>query len=305
MDNELKTRLQDGASGFECTIDAQDLRFTCMIPSGLFSSAPPIAKNPHNHPFFELHLIQSGSVTLLSDEQAFLLEKNDLALIPPGVYHTAIPVEEELRDLAFFFTFERIEGEPPQEAFYETFTEKLRAKQAPIVFKQAFGISLAMLALIEEMGKSHPCKQTRLNLKITEIMLQLIDLLCPEERGSFSGRFSQTTHEKLLIDSFFANNTDPSSDLKDLSELIFLSERQSNRVLQSLYGLPYKKKLIETRVQYAKYLLATTSLSIDEISRKCGYRSPVGFHAAFREVSGTTPAKYRSAAKKRLSISEK
>ena len=266
MKTELKTLLQDSASGFECAIDVQDLRFHCMIPSGLFLPAPPISLNPHNHPYFELHVIQSGSLTLLGDQSACLLEKNDLALIPPKLYHAAYQIEDDVHDLSFFFRCEQIKNLKTEEPFFQTFSEKMAEISAPLVFRQAFGVSHAMLALIEEMGQSHPCKSTRLKWKIAEILLQLIDLCFPDTRGVFSESYSQPTREKMMIDAFFANNVQSESSLTELSESIFLSERQTNRVLQSLYSLPYKQKLIETRVFYAKFLLATTTLSVDEIS---------------------------------------
>lgn len=73
------------------------------------------------------------------------------------------------------------------------------------------------------------------------------------------------------------------------------------RMSKSLFQHNYKKKfgitfiqdLIKSRTEYAKMLLTTTNLSIDAISRQCGYKTYIHFTKQFHEQTQMTPSEYR------------
>lgn len=51
--------------------------------------------------------------------------------------------------------------------------------------------------------------------------------------------------------------------------------------------------ILEERLAYAKKLLATTTMSLQEISLQCGFSSCSYFHQQFKKNLGMTPQKYR------------
>lgn len=63
-------------------------------------------------------------------------------------------------------------------------------------------------------------------------------------------------------------------------------------------GKQYKDYIISLRVEYAKKLLLTEPLSVNEICEKTGYNNVSHFIQLFKKMTGTTPAKYRSSSKK-------
>lgn len=75
--------------------------------------------------------------------------------------------------------------------------------------------------------------------------------------------------------------------------------RMSRSAFQHLYrerfGVSFVQDLIESRVQYAKMLLTTTNLSVNDIAMQCGYRNYAHFLRQFKEKTGTTPTEYRLA----------
>jgi AraC family transcriptional regulator, activator of mtrCDE len=54
--------------------------------------------------------------------------------------------------------------------------------------------------------------------------------------------------------------------------------------------------LTRTRMTVAAGLLTTTGRSLEDIAASVGYRSPSAFGRAFREITGTTPARWRRSA---------
>ena len=80
---------------------------------------------------------------------------------------------------------------------------------------------------------------------------------------------------------------------KHLSEYLHCSQRQLIRKMQALYGVSFRQKLIESRMDLARYLLRSTEASVNEISTKVGYADNAAFFRAFRQHTGKTPAQYR------------
>lgn len=62
-------------------------------------------------------------------------------------------------------------------------------------------------------------------------------------------------------------------------------------------GKQYKDYIISLRIEYAKKLLLTEPLSVNEVCEKTGYNNVSHFIQLFKKMTGTTPAKFRSASK--------
>ncbi|MBY8880140.1 AraC family transcriptional regulator [Actinacidiphila acidipaludis] len=61
-------------------------------------------------------------------------------------------------------------------------------------------------------------------------------------------------------------------------------------------GMGVADFLTRTRMTVAADLLTTTGRSLEDIAASVGYRSPSAFGRAFRDITGTTPARWRRAA---------
>lgn len=82
-------------------------------------------------------------------------------------------------------------------------------------------------------------------------------------------------------------------DAQQLCRDFHLSYGHFRAVYKSLFGISFHKDVIESRISYAKYLLITTSVSLSAIAYKCGYEDEKYFMRQFRQLTGTTPNKYR------------
>jgi len=59
----------------------------------------------------------------------------------------------------------------------------------------------------------------------------------------------------------------------------------------------FRSDLINMRIDYAKDLIANTTLSLEQIAHKCGYNSEVHFYRQFLSKTGTTPGDYRNSSR--------
>ncbi|MBR6530002.1 MAG: helix-turn-helix transcriptional regulator [Clostridia bacterium] len=290
--NEKNIILPEKATGFECETVIENTRFHTVLTAEAFLPSPTPQPLSHNHAVFEGHLTLSGSAELITPHGCFSMEKNDFCIIPPRTYHYTVEKKASVSAITFSFSFRKVEKESKTD-LYQALTEALNTDGKPLLFTRAFALAHTLFELTEEMGRGALGKSERLQTKTAEALFCLLDLICPSLRGECSDALSPSTRQQFAIDNFFAQNYDHDVTAKDLADIIFLSERQTNRVLEELYGLSFKQKLIEARIQIAMQRLIRTNLSVTEVARLSGYQSNVGFHTAFRQLTGMTPAKYR------------
>ncbi len=98
--------------------------------------------------------------------------------------------------------------------------------------------------------------------------------------------------EELL--SYITENIDRQLTLEGLAQRVSLSPFYFSRVFKKETGYTLRDYLIHTRVNAAKFYLKTTSLSLKEISYRCGYGSDSTFCTTFKRATGMTPLGYRN-----------
>ena len=96
-----------------------------------------------------------------------------------------------------------------------------------------------------------------------------------------------------LIEEYFNEFYMKKINLKKLSKRLFLSEKQTERIIKKSFGVSFREKLSKIRIANAKKMLAETGLEIRDIAEACGYSSYNGFYLAFREKTKMTPNEYR------------
>ena len=79
-----------------------------------------------------------------------------------------------------------------------------------------------------------------------------------------------------------------------LAALASFSEYHFIRVFREAVGMTPRKYIIQVRMDHAKYLLKSTSLSVQEVGYKIGYASESMFCSSFKKSFGMTPSEYRA-----------
>ena len=81
--------------------------------------------------------------------------------------------------------------------------------------------------------------------------------------------------------------------LNILADAFHLSAQYISQLFKNEIGVNFLVYLTSIRMERAKKLLISTSLSIGEISEKCGYGDYRVFTKAFKKAEGSTPSQYR------------
>jgi transcriptional regulator GlxA family with amidase domain len=78
-----------------------------------------------------------------------------------------------------------------------------------------------------------------------------------------------------------------------LAEEMHLSERQLTRVFKTELGVTPAEHVEGVRLEAACRLLETTTNTVEQIAKQCGYANPETMHRAFRRRYNTTPLDHR------------
>lgn len=81
--------------------------------------------------------------------------------------------------------------------------------------------------------------------------------------------------------------------LSEISRAAALSPYHFLRIFKTFYGITPHQYLTQTRMQFAHYLLQSSSKTIGEISLACGFESHSAFGRVFRRVWGCSPLEVR------------
>ena len=98
------------------------------------------------------------------------------------------------------------------------------------------------------------------------------------------------------IQSHMLQNLDKLLTLEELAALANLSKFHFSKKDQQLTGHAPIQHFIAMKVEYAKYLLETSNLGIQEIALRLGYEDNLYFSRFFKKHEGIAPSLYRKSA---------
>ncbi len=92
---------------------------------------------------------------------------------------------------------------------------------------------------------------------------------------------------------YIRDHCDRDITLTDVAKAAWLSPTYFSRLFVQTTGIHFSDYLRRCRLEKAKDLLATDTLSVKEIAAAAGFRSTAYFIKLFSEAYGMTPGKYR------------
>lgn len=109
-----------------------------------------------------------------------------------------------------------------------------------------------------------------------------------------SSRLMRETYEefkKFRLDLY--RNLSKDWNVCAMAKSLSLSRSRFTILYCSIFGISPKEDLISQRISYAKHLLSSSNMKIEEIAIYCGYSNVYHFIRQFKERTGLSPGKYR------------
>ena len=220
---------------------------------GGFYHTPNTETGLHLHHYTEVHVLDNGSALFSVDGNRLELHAGEMLVIPPHCLHTCLSRTEGAKHKAF-----------------QTDCETDLLKKYTI----SEGIIKEFILAIEEACASNEYSRVSLYLPLLCSLYHNVTVsVTPVNDYSF------------LICEFFFLNYRQSISLSDLAQMLCLSERQTERLVQSCTGNSFREALNDTRMKVAEQLMESKAMSLEEIAQYVGYQSYSGFWKAWKRYS--------------------
>lgn len=219
-----------------------------FLQNGFYGSEMP-TRHMHRHNYSEIHLVSGGTVIFSVDDKECTVSDGVILVIPKSVFHGCVFMDEEARHCAFQIDcdFDGIEDYSVNSSVVSAFIDE-----------------------IEKCGKNGDHGS----------ISAYITLIC----SYFSPRLEarRVTDVGFLISEFFLNRYGSDVRLEELAEILHLSPRQAERVVESYTGRTFREELTATRMSVADRLISLSDKSLCEVAQYVGYRSYAGFWKAYQ-----------------------
>ncbi len=243
----------------------------------------------HFHPQHELTYIEESVGTKFIGDFVGPYEPGELVLVRSNLPHCWKNVNtSENRSKSIVVQWNK--GIFPEVPELEVVFDLLRKASKGILFDKMDSVRL--LPLIQNLP----------NLDGSELYIQLLQLLTQLSACSYNtisassfmidlpteyGSRMSKTHD------FVSNNFQRKIYLKELADLVNMSEQSFSRFFSKMMGRSFFTFLNEYRINMSVRMLLDTDYSVSQIGYTCGYESLPFFHKQFNKYKGCTPLVYQ------------
>ena len=253
---------------------------------------------PHNHgKCYELRYVSAGHGIQVINDTDLEITAGDWILLHPGEnhYQPANTVGEDLVQYSFRFSVKT----PPESASAQ------QKKAYTAMLEMLNGIRLLKDENLQNLPSWELLTKEILNKKYgffnylqalcTILLTEFLRLSEKKSAHIFpSEELKHSFFWREQIDRLLRYHYMERLKLKDFADAMKVSSRQASRIFIREFGVTYVTKMMETRLQQAKFQLKHTDKSLHQISVDCGFQNYNYFNTCFRKETGMTPADYRT-----------
>ena len=237
---------------------------------------------PHSHACAELFYVISGEGKFFVEGKYLDIQADDLIIVNSYIEHTE--VSKENSPLEYIVAgIEGLHFHSDDKRFNSNFSmHNYKAYKNDILFY--------LKTLLHEMKHQDEYSQHLVN-SLLEIML--INMVRRTNTTLNVSPVKKTTKECIFIENYINDHFKEDIDLDKLSDLTFLNKYYLVHAFNQYKGISPMRYLIQRRISEAKFLLETTSYSMNDISAIIGFSSQNYFTFAFKREIGCSASTYR------------
>lgn len=236
---------------------------------------------PHNHAFFEMHLVIGGSITYRFNDSEFSVPENSLLIISPHVIHCIPDESDDFQKLTVAF---EIEGESELRSLFEGNKKSLVAMTDDMKRSLNF--------IIRRAKTRSACSDLLIKNRLCELIYSVAESLgarptIPSEKYDTrvikAKKYIEDNPHIFLTCDEVARYCNVST--KQLGRLFYQYEKTS--LLAFIHG---------QKIEDAKKMVLETDELFETISQRLGFSSVNYFGKFFAKHTGTTPGDFRKLA---------
>lgn len=251
------------------------------------------------HHAFEILIVLDGAQETLIENKQYIINNDDILLIPPGIEHTNKCVSA--KSMTYFCVHFDID---------EPSLRMKIMKNCDWVYKPSNAYHSRLkkclqkwVDILDEPYISVPKAKLRSQIVLFELLEVLVDM--QPLNTDFQTNQSMTTakyakeiaeaikwtFKEKCIDK--NENADYTIHIQPIIASLGISPNYGLEVFQKIYHISPRKYLSGLKLQEAKILLQQPGISLNEIAKRLGYKNLSHFSRQFKRWTGLNPTEFR------------
>ena len=225
---------------------------------------------------FDLWFVLRGRGRIITERETAEVERGSCLLLFPGTHYIGEHGGEHLLIMNVHF------------AFSGGFAEALRAH--PFLYKHITDISYMRQTLSRTIRLYNSGKSGEAAVFFRAALSEYFLVDAEEERRELGAGKPQIVQKICDIINI---SPEKQHSLAGFAAEYGYSADYLGRIFSRAAGIPFSEYLANARVNKAKFLLSSTSMSVEEVAEALGYYDACCFSRRFKRITGVSPGKYR------------
>ena len=248
----------------------------------------------HRHRNVELHYISQGTCSFVVADKVYSLHDGQLLLVPPDTLHYMRDYSEDLIRSAIPLSVRQNKSPRASDTL---FCQTILGHNSTVLDIANTPLQSAieqLRALISQVDTNQYTRTGKMQVYCSLMLLELYEQLTAHNSPSPPAKNLSRPSRDFQIDEWLSVRYNRSnSTAEQLANKLNVSPRQLNRIMKRSFGLSFRDRIKQLRLETAINLLVTTDRSITSIAEETGYDSVSNFSAFIKKTTGKTPSQIR------------
>ena len=290
---------EKGARDLYCTLDFLVGKLSCRIISIQAKNRAEESSRyyDHNHFCTELHWIEAGNCEYICDKTRYSVNAGQLIIIPPRMYHRETNISKNFKKLSILIDISAVKENPS--ALEDCFCQIFRPSEVKILPANSTELTELRdrISWLIARVETDSISMERLRIVCNSFFVELLDQISGDSLTKNENNLQNHFSEDLVLENHIALQFMPGASFSTLAEQLHVSTRQLHRIITQKYGINYRDKMKEIRIEIATDFLCNTDKSIAQIAEIMGYSDASSFSNFIKKATGKTPQQIRKMGK--------
>lgn len=244
----------------------------------------------HYHNTYEIYLLEEGTRRIIMNQNYYEINKYDVALISPNVFHQTDGKTAHTRITIYF----------SDKYLSEYFTDQLKNALLDCFNNNIVSISRESFLEIKNLSKkisddfSSGAPTDRSALWLSRILEILNNSISYNQNNIYNKNMPELIQKSI---GYINENYLNIEYISQIADHFFVSKNYLCNTFKKHTGLTLIQYINLLKVQYACELLTKSNKSVTEIGFTCGFHSTVYFCQTFKAQTSLTPKQFRNSAR--------
>ncbi len=242
----------------------------------------------HEHDFYEIYFLISGSRRYLMKHTAYDLEPSDMLFVPKKQLHRATSVSGAGFERYVLYFSDRQAELLSDLLGREVFEKTVNCGCISLPDAVSEEVRRGMERIGRELAEPTPLTDAFVTHLLQGIILNAVRY--GKERRCLEGGSAEKVQK---VAAYVAEHYSEEISLSDAARMACIEKTYFSKRFKQLTGFGFQEYLMQTRIMAAEALLTETKLSIGRIAEECGFSCGNYFKDVFKRYKGLSPAEYR------------